>query len=60
MKLNQYPDISQIQRYVEMIGITRSIQYEYQAAGIQPVLDQVENQLKDGLERLKKLSPDLP
>ena len=58
MKLNQYPDISQIQRYVEMIGITRSIQYEYQAAGIQPVLDQVENQLKDGLERLKKLSPD--
>lgn len=58
MKLNQYPDISQIRHYVDMIDITRSIQYEYQAEGIQPVLGQVENQLKDGLEKLKNLLPN--
>lgn len=58
MNLNQYPDMGKIRHYVDMLDITRSIQYEYKTENVQPILDQVENQLREGLERLRNLTPN--
>ena len=58
MPYKNYPSTEKIRKLLEQIEMTRSIQHEYGAPGIETVLSSLEGHLSSGLSALQALTPD--